>query len=74
MSQTAITYPQVVVTEMAGRPIRANWEDICDNLINPDPYYQQAGHGADRRHELQLRARREEWARASATCASASVR
>jgi len=43
MSQTAITYPQVVVTEMAGETIRANLEDICDNLFNPDPYYQQGG-------------------------------
>ena len=43
MSQTAITYPQVVVTEIAGETIRANLEDICDNLFNPDPYYQQGG-------------------------------
>jgi sulfur-oxidizing protein SoxB len=43
MSQTAITYPQVVVTEMAGETIRANLEDICDNLFNPDPYYCQGG-------------------------------
>ncbi len=43
MSQTAITYPHVVVTEMAGETIRANLEDICDNLFNPDPYYQQGG-------------------------------
>ena len=43
MSQTAITYPQVVVTEMAGETIKANLEDICDNLFNPDPYYQQGG-------------------------------
>ena len=43
MGQTAITYPQVIVTEMAGETIRANLEDICDNLFNPDPYYQQGG-------------------------------
>jgi sulfur-oxidizing protein SoxB len=43
MSQTAITYPQVVVTEMAGETIKANLEDICDNLFNPDPYYCQGG-------------------------------
>ncbi len=43
MSQTAITYPHVVVTEMTGERIRANLEDICDNLFNPDPYYQQGG-------------------------------
>src|SRR5258706_14611651 len=28
---------------MAGETIRANLEDICDNLFNPDPYYQQGG-------------------------------
>src|SRR5258708_19634200 len=44
MSQTAITYPHVVVTEMAGETIRANLGDICDNLFNPDPYYQQGGY------------------------------
>ncbi len=43
MNQTAITYPHVIVTEMAGETIRANLEDICDNLFNPDPYYQQGG-------------------------------
>ena len=43
MSQTAITYPNVVVTEMSGETIKANLEDICDNLFNPDPYYQQGG-------------------------------
>jgi sulfur-oxidizing protein SoxB len=43
MSQTAITYPHVVATEMSGETIKANLEDICDNLFNPDPYYQQGG-------------------------------
>jgi len=43
MNQTAITYPHVVVTEMTGETIRANLEDICDNLFNPDPYFQQGG-------------------------------
>jgi sulfur-oxidizing protein SoxB len=43
MNQTAITYPQVVVTQMTGETIRANLEDICDNLFNPDPYFQQGG-------------------------------
>ena len=43
MNQTAITYPHVVVTEMTGETIKANLEDICDNLFNPDPYYQQGG-------------------------------
>jgi sulfur-oxidizing protein SoxB len=43
MSQTAITYPHVTVTEMTGAAIKNILEDICDNLFNPDPYYQQGG-------------------------------
>src|SRR5437762_5580771 len=43
MSQTAITYPHTVVTEMSGSTIKSVLEDVCDNLFNPDPYYQQGG-------------------------------
>jgi sulfur-oxidizing protein SoxB len=43
MNQTAITYPHVTVTELTGEAIRNLLEDICDNLFNPDPYYQQGG-------------------------------
>jgi S-sulfosulfanyl-L-cysteine sulfohydrolase len=43
LSQTAITYPEVYVQEMTGDQIKAIMEDICDNLFNPDPYYQQGG-------------------------------
>jgi S-sulfosulfanyl-L-cysteine sulfohydrolase len=43
MNQTAITYPNAVATQMTGATIKANLEDICDNLFNPDPYYQQGG-------------------------------
>jgi sulfur-oxidizing protein SoxB len=43
MDQTAITYPFVTVTEMSGETIKAVLEDVCDNLFNPDPYYQQGG-------------------------------
>jgi sulfur-oxidizing protein SoxB len=43
LAQTAITYPQTTVTEMSGETIRAVLEDVCDNLFNPDPYYQQGG-------------------------------
>jgi sulfur-oxidizing protein SoxB len=43
LSETAITYPEVYVTEMTGAQIKAILEDICDNLFNPDPYYQQGG-------------------------------
>jgi sulfur-oxidizing protein SoxB len=28
---------------MTGAQIRAVLEDVCDNLFNPDPYYQQGG-------------------------------
>jgi sulfur-oxidizing protein SoxB len=28
---------------MTGAQIKAIMEDICDNLFNPDPYYQQGG-------------------------------
>jgi len=43
MDQTAITYPNVTVTEMTGETIKTILEDVCDNLFNPDPYYQQGG-------------------------------
>ena len=43
MDQTAITYPQVTVNEFTGAQIKAILEDVCDNLFNPDPYYQQGG-------------------------------
>jgi sulfur-oxidizing protein SoxB len=28
---------------MSGTQIKAVLEDVCDNLFNPDPYYQQGG-------------------------------
>ena len=43
LSETAMTYPQVYVQEMTGAQIKGVMEDICDNLFNPDPYYQQGG-------------------------------
>jgi len=43
MEQTAITYPYVMVTEMTGETIHRILEDVCDNLFNADPYYQQGG-------------------------------
>jgi sulfur-oxidizing protein SoxB len=43
MNATAITYPYVTVTELSGAAIKDLLEDICDNLFNPDPYYQQGG-------------------------------
>ncbi|HUF81946.1 MAG TPA: thiosulfohydrolase SoxB [Burkholderiales bacterium] len=43
MDQTAITYPHVTVNEVTGETIKRILEDVCDNLFNPDPYYQQGG-------------------------------
>jgi sulfur-oxidizing protein SoxB len=43
LSETAITYPEVYVQEMSGSQLKTIMEDICDNLFNPDPYYQQGG-------------------------------
>ena len=43
MNATAITYPYVTSSEMTGAAIKDILEDICDNLFNPDPYYQQGG-------------------------------
>jgi sulfur-oxidizing protein SoxB len=43
MDQTAITYPSTTLTEMTGETIKLILEDVCDNLFNADPYYQQGG-------------------------------
>ncbi len=43
MDQVAITYPATTLTEMTGDTIKTILEDVCDNLFNPDPYYQQGG-------------------------------
>ena len=43
MDQTAITYPQTTLTNMTGETIKTIMEDVCDNLFNTDPYYQQGG-------------------------------
>lgn len=43
MDQTAITYPFTTVTNMSGEMIKTILEDVCDNLFNLDPYYQQGG-------------------------------
>jgi len=43
MDWSAITYPQVTVNEITGEMIKTILEDVCDNLFNPDPYYQQGG-------------------------------
>jgi len=43
MDQVAITYPQTTLTNMTGATIKTIMEDVCDNLFNADPYYQQGG-------------------------------
>ena len=43
MDMTATTYSYATVTEMSGATIKGVLEDVCDNLFNPDPYYQQGG-------------------------------
>jgi sulfur-oxidizing protein SoxB len=43
MDQTAITYPNVTLNSMSGSMIKDILEDVCDNLFNADPYYQQGG-------------------------------
>ncbi|PIT05100.1 5'-nucleotidase [Bradyrhizobium nitroreducens] len=43
LAETAITYPETYVQEMTGAQVKDVLEDICDNLFNADPYYQQGG-------------------------------
>jgi S-sulfosulfanyl-L-cysteine sulfohydrolase len=43
LSQTAISYPEIYRQIMTGGEIKAMLEDVCDNLFNADPYYQQGG-------------------------------
>jgi S-sulfosulfanyl-L-cysteine sulfohydrolase len=43
MDMTATTYSYATVTQMSGEAIKNVLEDVCDNLFNPDPYYQQGG-------------------------------
>ncbi len=43
MDQTAISYPWTTITDMSGETLKTVLEDVADNLLNPDPYYQQGG-------------------------------
>jgi S-sulfosulfanyl-L-cysteine sulfohydrolase len=43
LSETAITYAETYAQKMTGSQIKDVLEDICDNLFNADPYYQQGG-------------------------------
>ncbi|HSN21262.1 MAG TPA: thiosulfohydrolase SoxB [Usitatibacter sp.] len=43
MDWSAITYPYSTLSDISGEMIKTILEDVCDNLFNPDPYYQQGG-------------------------------
>ena len=43
LAETAITYPETYVAKLTGSEIKSTLEDVCDNLFNADPYYQQGG-------------------------------
>ena len=43
MDWSAITYPATTVNDLKGEMVKTSLEDVCDNLFNPDPYYQQGG-------------------------------
>src|ERR1700761_2679027 len=43
LAETAITYPESYVQVMTGAQLKDILEDVCDNLFNADPYYQQGG-------------------------------
>ncbi len=42
-NQTAITYPAAYRSTISGAQLKSIFEDVADNLFNPDPYYQQGG-------------------------------
>lgn len=43
LDQTCMTYPETYRREMSGKMLKLVLEDVCDNLFNPNPYYQQGG-------------------------------
>jgi sulfur-oxidizing protein SoxB len=43
MDWSAITYPSTTLNDLTGEMLKTILEDVCDNLFNPDPYYQQGG-------------------------------
>lgn len=42
-TQTSMSYPEVYRLEFTGTRLKEVLEDVCDNLFNPDPYFQQGG-------------------------------
>ncbi|MEA2899433.1 MAG: S-sulfosulfanyl-L-cysteine sulfohydrolase [Bradyrhizobium sp.] len=43
LAETAVSYPETYLQNMTGSQIKDILEDVCDNLFNADPYYQQGG-------------------------------
>jgi len=42
-TNTAMSYPSVYRLEFSGEQIKDILEDVCDNLFNKDPFFQQGG-------------------------------
>ncbi len=42
-AQTSMNYPQVYRRKMTGETLKNILEDVCDNLFNVDPFFQQGG-------------------------------
>lgn len=42
-NQTSMSYPSVYRLEFTGAQIKDIMEDVCDNLFNKDPFFQQGG-------------------------------
>jgi len=42
-TQTSMNYPKVYRLEFTGQQIKDILEDVCDNLFNKDPFFQQGG-------------------------------
>ena len=42
-TQTSMNYPAVYRVEFTGKQLKDILEDVCDNLFNPDPFFQQGG-------------------------------
>ncbi|MFP1633082.1 thiosulfohydrolase SoxB [Zhengella sp. ZM62] len=40
---TSMSYPEVYRTEFTGAQLKEILEDVCDNLFNKDPFFQQGG-------------------------------
>jgi sulfur-oxidizing protein SoxB len=42
-AETSMSYPSVYRLEFTGAQLKDILEDVCDNLFNKDPFYQQGG-------------------------------